>query len=176
MDFCAGIEFMKLKKIIVLVLVLSLAMCTVSYASDTSDVKNGDITEYTILNEQVNEIEEGVNNLQGSVSLYSDGFTNCQFNMSCYTDHFHIYFSTGYSRKAEKIGMYNFKLQKKVWYGWKTMFSRSELYNTNTTYCSRGYDLDAEHGETYRLTGTHFAIVNGTTKKLSSTSGELKYK
>lgn len=171
---------MKRKHILIPVLVISLLFCNIAYASDVTDPANnetaGDITDCVILNEYIDEVEDGTSNVINGISLYSDAFTDCSYNMTCYEEYMHFYFSTGYSRKAEKIGIYNFKVQQKVWYGWKTIFSRSELYNTNTTFCSRGYDLVVDHGGTYRITGTHFAIVDGVTKKLSAASGSMYYK
>lgn len=171
---------MKRKHILIPVLVISLLLCNIAYASDVADPANnetaGDITDCVVLNEYIDEEEDGTSNIINGISLYSDAFTDCEYYIGCYTDHLYVYFSTGYSKIVDRIGMYNFKVQQKVWYGWKTIFSRSELYNSNSAFCSRGYDLVVDHGGTYRLTGTHFAIVDGVTKKFSATSSSMYYK
>ena len=161
---------MKLKHLIIACLLFAVLICNTAYAQSDSDE---DITEYTILHEYVDTIESSD---ESEIVPYSDSFTSCRLSFSSYDDYVHIYFSTGYSRSVSQIGMYNFKLQKKVWYGWKDVFSRSELSNSNASFCARGYDIVAEHGETYRLKGTHFVVIGGTLKTLSNTTPEYVYK
>ena len=87
---------------------------------------------------------------------------NCLINVICDSEGMHVDFVVNADGKASVIGIKDIKIQKKVWYGWKTVVTSdgAEDYNTGIFGCSLLYS-GAEYGETYRITCVHYADVDG---------------
>lgn len=90
---------------------------------------------------------------------------NCFLNIYSSSDGMLVEMSTDTTKVASVIGVKDIKIQKKVWYGWKTVATSSgaESKNTNTIALSVLYE-DAEYGETYRVSCVHYGDVDGYTE------------
>ncbi|MBQ2804138.1 MAG: hypothetical protein IJF07_09605 [Lachnospiraceae bacterium] len=100
---------------------------------------------------------------------------NCLMNIVCDSDGMLIEMNTDTVSQASVIGVKDIKIEKKVWYGWKTVAvaDGAEDTNTNSFLCHVVY-ANAEVGETYRVTCTHYADVDGYTEAVHQ-SGEFVF-
>lgn len=76
------------------------------------------------------------------------------------------------TRDASVIGVKDIKIQKKVWYGWKTVATSSgaESEGTSMFGCHALY-TGAELGETYRVSCVHYGTVDSYTEVENQTEG-----
>lgn len=86
----------------------------------------------------------------------------------------HMEISTGTVGDASVLGVKDIKIMKKVWYGWKTVAvsSGGEAYNNSMMGVDIFYD-NAEKDETYRVTCTHYADVDGYIEAQNDTGAFL---
>ena len=97
---------------------------------------------------------------------------NCIINLQCHSDGMHLTFTTECSQVASVIGVKDIVIQKKVWYGWKTVATSDGAENTNSTAlaCSVLYP-GAEVGETYRFSCIHYADADEYSEVVNQTDG-----
>lgn len=149
----------KVRKIAVLafaVMLLGSAPMMEAEAAQQADVTNEKVEEIAAVEKEVSE-EEFFRNPQIRTALY-----NCLINVGCSSDGMYVEFVVNADDTASVIGIKDIKIQKKVWYGWKTVVTSkgAETYNAGIFGCSLLYK-DAEYGETYRITCVHYADVDG---------------
>lgn len=104
--------------------------------------------------------EDFKQNVNARTAIY-----NCLINVICSSAGMHVDFVVDTDGTASVIGIKDIKIQKKVWYGWKTVATSegAEGYNIGSFACSILYS-GAEYGQTYRITCTHYANVDGYTE------------
>lgn len=106
-------------------------------------------------------------------NLRATTFTNAEIIAGFSSNGMLIEFITSTSKNASTIGVKNIVIQKKEWYGWKTVATAEGGGETDSSLT--GYQVlykGAEKGATYRVTCTHYANVDGY-RELNATSGEL---
>lgn len=87
---------------------------------------------------------------------------NCIMDIYCSSDGMLVEFMTDCAGTASVIGVKDIKIQKKVWYGWKTVATSDGGERENTdTYAGSVLYTDAEYDETYRVSCVHYADVDG---------------
>lgn len=125
--------------------------------------------QYDIASENVEVIDVVVKALSeedlAQSSKARTGLYNCLINVICDSAGMHVDFLVHANGTASVIGIKDIKIQKKVWYGWKTVATSSgaEAKNVGSFGCSLLY-TGAEYGQTYRITCTHYANVDGYTE------------
>ena len=83
-----------------------------------------------------------------------------------------VEFITDATQTASLLGVKDIKIQKKVWYGWKTVATSTgaEAYNVGGFNCDVLY-TGAELGETYRISCVHYGTVDSYTEVENQTEG-----
>ena len=84
-------------------------------------------------------------------------------------------FSTACYGEASVIGVKDIKVQQKVWYGWKTVYTSDGAENLNENVFA--YTLlypDAVKDRTYRVTCTHYANVD-VYEEVPNDTGSFKF-
>lgn len=125
--------------------------------------------QYNTRNETVEKIDAVVKEISEEDFLKNSNVRtalyNCLINVGCSSDGMYVEFVVNADDTASVIGIKNIKIQKKVWYGWKTVATSdgAEDYNAGMFACSILYS-GAEYGETYRISCVHYANVNGYTE------------
>lgn len=76
---------------------------------------------------------------------------------------------------ASVIGVKDVKVQQKMWYGWKTVYSSQGAENQNEDmFCADFTYPDAINGKTYRVVCTHYADYDGYEEVVNDT-GAFKF-
>lgn len=87
---------------------------------------------------------------------------NCIIDIYCSSDGMLVEVTTDCLGTASVIGVKDIKIQKKVWYGWKTVAtSEGGARENGNTYAGSILYTGAEYGETYRVSCVHYADVDG---------------
>lgn len=103
----------------------------------------------------------------------STTFTNTAIDIRFESDGMHIVIHTGTSMTASVIGVKDIEIQKKGIFGiWSTVATSTggEAYNISNCAASLTY-TGAVEGETYRVTCTHYADVDGYRELYHETEG-----
>lgn len=97
---------------------------------------------------------------------------NCMINTYSSSKGLLVECFTDATQTASVLGVKDIKIQKKVWYGWKTVATSTggEEYNTEMMGCSVLYS-NAEYGETYRISCVHYGNVDGYNEVENQTEG-----
>ncbi|MBO5335669.1 MAG: hypothetical protein J6A94_00870 [Lachnospiraceae bacterium] len=97
---------------------------------------------------------------------------NCIISISNSSDGMLVEFITDATQTASVLGVKDIKIQKKVWYGWKTVATSSgaESQNAGSFGCHVLY-TGAELGETYRVSCVHYGTVDSYTEVENQTEG-----
>lgn len=101
---------------------------------------------------------------------------DCFILVSCSEEGILANISTGTTQKASVVGIKDIKVQKKVWYGWKTVAESDgiEVYDRLSVGCSI-LVTGAEFNATYRILCTHYGNVDEYIEGDNDT-GEFVYK
>lgn len=101
---------------------------------------------------------------------------NCQIIMAFRADEgLCMTFTTSSAGPAKVIGVKDIKVQQKVWYGWKTVFTSdgAESYDCSIFGADLVYP-DAIKDKTYRVICTHYADYDGY-EEAENDTGAFKY-
>lgn len=117
----------------------------------------------------------GQNNIQQNGNMRAAAIVYAELSISNNSSGIYFQVSTGTNVISEEIGVKDIKVQKKVWYGWKTV-ATSSGYDTNTdSYAGATTYTGAEKAETYRITCTHYAKGSGFELTLKNSTNEFIY-
>ena len=135
------------------------------------------------------EYTEGENlaEIWGKADQYADGIYNVGENarvdltgmvrLSQYKTKLQADYTTGYTYRASKLGIKNLKLQYKGSLGiWNTIITIDDRYWTDTMTYMGSFTCNGTIGRTYRLQGTHYAVVDGTTISRFNTTENLTFR
>lgn len=152
-------SFRKIKKIAGLALAAMLFVSVPVMKTEAAQQYDTDNEAVEVIDVVVKDVSE--EELRQS-SKVRTALYNCLINVGCSSDGMYVEFLVNADGKASVIGIKDIKIQKKVWYGWKTVVTSdgAEDYNTGIFGCSLLYS-GAEYGETYRITCVHYADVDG---------------
>lgn len=145
--------------------------------------------EIVVNNDEQLELTEGENLREkwGEPDQYVEGLYNVGKNaradltgmiqLSQYKTKVQADYSTSYSYDVSKIGIKNLKLQYKGSLGiWYTIVTFDDRHVTNDSLYMGSFTCNGTIGRTYRLQGTHYAVVNGTTKTRFNTTEGLTFR
>lgn len=101
--------------------------------------------------------------------------TDCEIVLAFTGSGLEMNFSTSSFKESTVIGVKDIKVQQKMWYGWKTVFTSNgaENYNTHVFMCELTYP-EAVDGKTYRVTCVHYADYNGY-EEAENDTGAFKF-
>lgn len=110
--------------------------------------------------------EAGYNSMVQPLTTMFD----CEIILAFTTNGLEMTFSTACADIASVIGVKDIKVQQKMWYGWKTVFTSLGAENLNeNVFATEVTYPDAVNGKTYRVICTHYAdydvyeeVVNDT--------------
>lgn len=84
--------------------------------------------------------------------------------------------TTGSTVTASKIGAENIRVEKLVDGKWTLVGSHSGDYTTNkNSHAMNVYTSSAQKGVKYRISCTHYAILNGVRHELNNVTGGVSY-
>ena len=105
-----------------------------------------------------------------AASLYA-----CSLGIGSESNGVGLSYTTKFSARASEIGVKDIVLYEKingVWYS----YSIPSVSDTNSTlYAGGGTYTNAVKGRTYKATCTHYAVYNGVTYTLTSSTNEFVY-
>lgn len=117
----------------------------------------------------------GNNNVDKNGNMRAASLVHAELSISNTSEGIYFQVITGTNVISEEIGVKDIKVQKKVWYGWKTV-ATSSGYATNTEkYSGATTYTGAEKAETYRITCTHYAKGQGFELSLKNSTNEFIY-
>ncbi len=102
--------------------------------------------------------------------------TDCTIGISIGADGVKGSISTGSTVTASKIGVENIRVEKYVNGKWTLVGSHSGGYVTNdNNYGMDVYTTSAQKGVQYRISCTHYAILNGVRHELFNVTNGISY-
>lgn len=104
------------------------------------------------------------------------GLTGCMTGISGTPTGLTVSYSTGFTKTASEIGVKNVKLQVKNGLSWSTISTIDKRSNTNSPSYLGGFSVDlAQNKREYRVSITYYAIYEGQTYTLPSTTESYVY-
>lgn len=101
---------------------------------------------------------------------------NCSIGISVSANGVRGSITTGATVQASEIGMKNIIVEKNSGNGWEPIGTPKSIYNTNDTDCVVEVTTSsAQKGVQYRITCTHYAILNGVTHSLYNETDGVSY-
>lgn len=130
--------------------------------------------------------DESLSEIYGEADQYVDGMYNVGsgartdltglIRLSQYQTKLQADYSTAYNYEVSKIGIKNLKLQYKSSLGiWYNIITIDDRYVTNEAVYMGRFTCNGTIGRTYRLKGTHYAVVNGKTITRDNITGNLTF-
>ncbi len=101
--------------------------------------------------------------------------TDCEIVLAFTGNGLEMTFSTSSIRMSSVIGVKDIKVQQKMWYGWKTVFTSDGAENYNQDVFMGGVTYpDAVNGKTYRVTCVHYANYD-VYEEVENDTGAFKF-
>ena len=100
---------------------------------------------------------------------------NCEIILAFTANGLEMNFTTSAAEISSVIGVKDIKVQQKVWYGWKTVFTSDGAENYNEEVFG-GYVTypDAVNGKTYRVKCVHYANYD-VYEEVENDTGAFKF-
>lgn len=134
---------------------------------------------------QAEELTENVkDNTDLAMNAENEGYSavqplttmvDCEIVLAFTLDGLKMTFSTSSVKISSVIGVKDIKVQQKMWYGWKTVFTSegAEDYNEDIFMGELTYP-DAVNGKTYRVTCVHYANYD-VYEEVENDTGSFKF-
>lgn len=123
-----------------------------------------------------NNVGHGIYDISGNKGEKAATLTDCTIGISVGVDGVKGSISTGSTVIASKIGVENIRVEKYVNGKWTLVGSHSGDYTTNdNSHGMNVYTSSAEKGVQYRISCTHYAILNGVRHELNNVTNGVKY-
>lgn len=101
---------------------------------------------------------------------------NCSISISVSANGVRGSIKTGSTVQASEIGMKNIKVEKNEGNGWEPIGTPKSVHNTNNNACVVDVSTSsAQKGVQYRITCTHYAILEGVTHSLYNETDGVSY-
>ncbi len=134
---------------------------------------------------QAEELTENVkDNTDLTMNAENEGYSavqplttmaDCEIVLAFTMDGLKMTFTTSSVKISSVIGVKDIKVQQKMWYGWKTVFTcngaenyNEDIFATEVTY------PDAVNGKTYRVTCVHYANYD-VYEEVENDTGSFKF-
>ena len=154
------------------VMVLCGSMGTAAQAEE--NVEKLIIREYRELTGD--NIGHGIYDIPDNSGAKAAMLTNCSIGISVSASGVEGSIKTGSTETASKIGVKNIRIEKLVDGEWTLVASHSGSYSTNTNaYGANVSTSSAQKGVQYRISCTHYAVLNGVTRELYNETNGVSY-
>ena len=141
------------RKILAFVMTLAFAVSVPMQGVQAEELTNEAVDSVVIVTNQ-----EGCDTL--SINPITTMY-DCEIIMAFKTEGLVMTFTTACYGTASVIGVKDIKVQQKMWYGWKTVFTSEGAENKNENVFAGDLTYSgAEKGKTYRVLCTHYANVD----------------
>lgn len=121
-------------------------------------------------------VGHGVNDISGNPSARAATLTNCRAGISVSANGVRGVIKTGSTVTASEIGIKNIRVEKYVNGRWTLVGSHPGGYTTNDdAYVVDVWTDSAEKGVQYRITCTHYAILDGVRRELNNATDGVSY-
>lgn len=154
-------------KAIATMMIMIFAMNTVGVKTQAKENATAEVVqEYVVV--------DGEANHNYGVQPYTT-MANCEIVLAFTGNGLEMNFSTSSLKISSVIGVKDIKVQQKMWYGWKTVFTSdgAENYNECVFMGSTTYP-DAIDGKTYRVTCVHYANYD-VYEEVENDTGAFKF-
>lgn len=151
------------------------AFMTMIFAIGTLNIKTNaqEITNYNETTTSVVVESESVSSDYGVQPLTT--MFDCEIILAFTLEGLEMTFTTSSVDISSVIGVKDIKVQQKMWYGWKTVFTSegAESYNEDMFGADLTYP-DAVNGKTYRVTCVHYANYD-VYEEVENDTGAFKF-
>lgn len=121
-------------------------------------------------------IEYGIYDLPDDMDAKAATLANCSIGISVSASGVEGSIKTGSTVTASKIGVKNIRIEKLVNGKWTLVGTHSGDYTTNdNAHGMNVYTSSAQKGVQYRISCTHYAVLNGVTHELYNVTDGLSY-
>ena len=110
-----------------------------------------------------------------SFASYAASLYDCSLGLAAGSNGVIVSYSTQYSARASEIGVKDIVLYEKINGVWHSYSIPSGSTTNSTIYGGGGTYTNAVKGRTYKATCTHYAVYNGVTYTLTSSTNEFVY-
>ena len=149
-------------------------MMIMIFAMNTVGVKTQAKENATAEVMQEYEIVDGELNHNYWIQPYTT-MSNCEIVLAFTSNGLEMTFSTSSFLDSSVIGVKDIKVQQKMWYGWKTVFTSDGAENHNECVFMGSVTYpDAINGKTYRVTCVHYADHDGY-EEAENDTGAFKF-
>ena len=151
------------------------AFMTMVFAIGTLNIKAKaqEIADYNEATTSVVVESEGFSNDYGAQPITT--MFDCEIILAFTLEGLEMTFTTSSVDISSVIGVKDIKVQQKMWYGWKTVFTSegAESYNEDMFGADLTYP-DAVNGKTYRVTCVHYANYD-VYEEVENNTGAFKF-
>ena len=121
-------------------------------------------------------IGHGLYDIPGNSGAKAATLANCSIGISVSASGVEGSIKTGSTVTASKIGVKNIRIEKLVDGKWTLVGSHSGDYTTNdNAHGMNVYTSSAQKGVQYRISCTHYAVLNGVLHELDNVTRGLSY-
>lgn len=121
-------------------------------------------------------IGHGIYDIRGNGGEKAATLTDCTIGISVNASGVKGSITTGSTVTASKIGVENIKVEKYVNGAWTLVGTNSGGYTTNDNdYAINVWTNSAQKGVQYRISCTHYAILNGVRHELNNVTNGVSY-
>lgn len=121
-------------------------------------------------------IGHGIYDLPDDMDAKAAMLANCSIGISVSAGGVEGSIKTGSTVTASKIGVKNIRVEKLVGGNWILVASHSGGYTTNdNAYGANVSTGSAQKGVQYRISCTHYAVLNGVTHELNNVTDGVSY-
>lgn len=117
-----------------------------------------------------NEIQQYNNEVRPLTTMF-----DCEIILAFTGQGLEMDFTTSSYKVSSVIGVKDIKVQQKMWYGWKTVFTSDGAENKDeAAFCASLTYPDAVNGKTYRVTCVHYANYD-VYEEVKNDTGAFKF-
>ena len=156
---------MKVRKFCVFTLICCLLLGNINVFA-----ANGDFL--VVPQEKIEILQE---NVASAETKSTPSLSGCILGIGMSSRGVSITFTTSATQTANEIGVKNFVLQEKTWYGWKDLPISNYYINNADTYSGEIIYTNAVAGKTYRAHCTHYAKFGSTEVTLYNETNNFVY-
>ena len=156
---------MKVKKFFVFTMICCLLLCNINVVAAEN--------EFIEIPQKRIEIIPQSTDLAAQLS--NPSLTGCSLGIGMSSSGLSITFRTSATETATEIGIKNFVLQEKTWYGWKDIPVSNYYTNNSDIYSGEVIYTNAVAGKTYRAYCTHYAKFGSTEVTLYNETNNFVY-
>lgn len=121
-------------------------------------------------------IGHGINDIPDNSGVRAAMLTNCSLSITVDANGVKGSMTTGSTIEASEIGVENVKVEKYVNGKWEQIGPTNSGHTTKSDYYAANVSTSsAEKGVEYRISCTHYAILNGVRHSLPNVTDGVKY-